>query len=189
MTMIAQQAEDRAVKIITGLDDIALVDTPVTYSTWSPNGWVDKVRHEPRACLFKLKDRTERRPATVVTCGAYGDPFVTTGRLVSVTVRKSSWRSPWELSVWIIEPGKRNSIGFNRDFPGDAVLLMWGKHDISLADLPPLTAPLRWHCKNFAAAWREVACRCHATGYVWLDTVAATIEDHAVRHVAQQADS
>jgi hypothetical protein len=35
---------------------------------------------------------------------------------------------------------------------------------------------LRWHCKNFAAAWQEVARRCHATGPVWLDTTAAAIE-------------
>jgi hypothetical protein len=57
-----------------------------------------------------------------------------------------------------------------------------------LIDLPPLTTPLRWHCKNFAAAWREVAHRCHATGQVWLDTVAAAIESHNARQRQRERD-
>jgi hypothetical protein len=169
--------------IITGLDDVALIDTPFEVSTWARGGRVTETRHEPRAALFKPEGRAAYRPATMVTCGGYGDPFVETGRLISAVVqpRPGGGRSPWELSVWIIRPGKRNSTGYRRDFPTDAVLLMWGKHDISLADLPPLTATLRWHCSNFGAAWREVARRCHATGQVWLDTVAAAIKDRDAR--------
>jgi hypothetical protein len=185
MTMTTQQAEERAVKIITSLDDIALVDTPVKYLAWTRDGHKPKIRHELRACLFQATDRIAYRPATVVTCGAYGQPIIKTGRLISAVVqpRPGGGRSPWELHVGLVEPGNRNPIGFDRDFPVAPVLLMWGKHEISLADL---TALCHWHSGNFAAAWREVARRCHATGQIWLDTVAAAIEDHAARHSTQQ---
>jgi hypothetical protein len=186
MTMIIQQPEDRAVKIITGLDDIALVNTPVEYWAWSNSDGrhVPAVRHELRAELFKAQNRAAYRPATVVTCGAYGQPIIKTGRLISAVVqpRPGGGRSPWELHVGIVEPGKRNPIGFDRDFPVTPVLLMWGMHEISLTDL----LPLHWHSRNFAAAWREVARRCHLTGHVWLDTVAAAIEDHTARRSTQQ---
>jgi hypothetical protein len=184
MTMIAQH-EDRAVKIITSLNDIALVDTPVEYWAWSNSDGrhVPAVRHEQIAALFKAESRAAYRPATAVTCGAYGQPFIKTGRLISAIVqpRPGGGRSPWKLHVGIVEPGKRNPIGFDRDFPVTPVLLMWGKHEISLADL---TASCHWHSGNFAAAWREVARRCHATGQIWLDTVAAAIEDHEARQTA-----
>jgi hypothetical protein len=163
-------------KTITGLGDITLVDTPVTILKWVKDRHVETVEHEQRAQLSKAESRT---PATVVASNAYGDPFVKTGRLVSAVVKPAggtSWRSPWELRVGIIPPRDRNSSYFDRNFPIDAVLLMWGMYDISLTDLPALTTPIRWHCKNFAAAWQEMARRCHATGCVWLDTVAAIIE-------------
>src|SRR5262245_29212192 len=85
--------------------------------------------------------------------------------------------SPYQLHIRIIEPGKRKPVGYRRDFPTVAVLLMWGLHDIPLTDLPPLTSRLRWHCANFGACWQEMARRCHASGHVWLDTVSAAIEN------------
>ena len=177
-------------KIITGLADITLVDTPVTISKWTQDGRVNVIEYRPMAELFKAVTRLSFRPATLVTCTVYGDPFVRNGRLVSAAVkpRPAGGRSKWTLYVRIIPPGKRNPDGFERDFPVDAALLMWGAHDISLADLPPLTTPLRWHCKNFAATWHEVARRCHATGSVWLDTTAAAIENRKMQMAERDRD-
>jgi hypothetical protein len=168
--------------IITCLDDIKLIDTPVRYLSWTKEGRVEQVRHEQRAQLFKAEGRAGARPATVVLSNAYGDPFVAIGRLTSVEVSPQAINhSSWVLRVGIIPPKERNAIYFPRGFPEEAMLLMWGVHDISLAGLPPHTAPIRWHCTNFATTWQQVARRCHATEQVWLDTVAVTIEHHKQR--------
>jgi hypothetical protein len=174
------------VSIITKLDDIKLVDTPVTVSTWGRDGRVDRVEQRPMAKLFEAQTRIDYRLATLVTNNAFGDPFVESGRLVSAIIspRPGGGWSPWQLRIGIIPPGKRKSDGFSRDFPACPVVLMWGAHAISLTNLPPLTTGLRWHCSNFAEAWLETARRCHATGTVWLDTVTAAIENQEARRRA-----
>jgi hypothetical protein len=131
--------------IITGLDEITLVDTPVTYSTWTQEGRVDQVRHEPRASLFKTESRAAYRPATLITCNAFGDPFVKTGRLDSAFVRPraGSGQSPWELHIGMIEQEKRKAIAFRRDFPADAVVLMWGFTFFMNSSTPPIGDCLR----------------------------------------------
>ena len=177
-------------QIISDVDDVALVDTTVTYLVWKNGGHVPEIKREPRAKLFVPEGRAAYRPATVVASNVYGDPFVKTGRLGSVVIAPAhgtSWRSPWELTVRIIPPKDRNSIYSNRNFPIDAVLLMWGIQDIALADLPPLTTSIRWHCPSYAAAWQEMSRRCRATGQLWIDTTAAAIA-HDNERREQRAD-
>jgi hypothetical protein len=178
MTTITQQTEDGAAKIITGLDDIALVDTPVKISVQTTEGPVPEIGHEPRACLFDALTQGVFPPVTVITKNHWGDILLNTGRLVSVTVEPQRWhkQKSWKLSIDIIKPGNHHSSPFGGEFPVTPLLLMWGMHDTLLNHLPepPLT---------FAPAWREVARRCHATGQVWLDTVEAAIKDHDARRV------
>jgi|SRR6516165_8285982 hypothetical protein len=163
--------------IITNLDDITLVDTPVTILKWTRDGHVPTVEQQPRAQLFKAENSAAYRRVTLVTRNVYGEPFCAVGRLVLAVVRPTHGRAiPWELDVGIVPPGKRRVASYRRDFPSDPVLLMWSAHQISLTGLPPLTAPLRVRCPSYADAWLEVARRCHATGSVWLDTVTAAIE-------------
>jgi hypothetical protein len=183
MTSTATTATAADTKVITGPDDIAFADTPVTFCRYTETGPVERVEHQQRASLFEAQSPPARRRATLVTRDIDGDPFVKTGRLDWVTVvpRAACGRSPWQLRIGIVPPRMRNPLGFERDFPADPLLLLWDIHNISLADLPPLTAEMRWHCKNFAATWQEVSRRCHATGSVWLDTTAAAIESQGQR--------
>ena len=114
----AEEPPISATSIITGIDDVALVDTPVEYLT----GHVREIRHEPRAQLFAAEDRTARRVATVVLSNVYGDPFVATGWLVSAVIGKAGADaySPLGLSLAITPPGKRKSDYYQRAFPGGA---------------------------------------------------------------------
>jgi hypothetical protein len=161
--------------IITNIDDVTLVDMPVTYLTRKNGEDVREIRHEPQAKLFVAEDRAARKPATVVMSTAYGDPFVEIGRLRSAVIHQIK-DNRGMLHISFIPPGKRNDKYYQRHFPVDAVLLMWGTHDIPLDDLPLLTTSMRWHCSNYAATWQEVSRRCRATGQCWFDTHAAAVE-------------
>jgi hypothetical protein len=183
MTMITQQTESGAAKIIAGLDDITLVDTLVRISTQTEDGPIPEVGREPRACLFDALDQGVFRPVTLVLNDHWGDLHLKTGRLSSATIEPCHWRKGrrWKLSVTVIEPGNKHPSNFSWDFPIDPVLLMWGMHDALFNNPPP--PPL-----TFAAAWREVARRCHATGQVWLDTTAAAIKVHEARNMEVKHD-
>ena len=161
-------------KPITGLEDVKLVPTPVTYLRWRGSGHVEQVEEELRAKLFA--DVTPR-DFTVIASNVYGDPFLKVGRLkwAEITPRPPGGWSSWSLHIGLVPPKQRNAIGIERDFPSDAVVLMRGRHDISLDDLPPPTTSIRWHCANFASTWREVARRCYAIAgpRVLIDTTEA----------------
>jgi hypothetical protein len=185
----AEETPISAAAIITGIGDVTLVDTPVEFLTWKNGGHVREIRHEPRAQLFAAEDRTARRVATVILSNVYGDPFVKIGRLVSAVIGQAGGDAynPLGLSLAITPPGKRKGVYYQRNFPGGAVILMWGVHDISLAGLPELTTSMRWHCPSYAATWHEVSRRCRATGQVWLDTAGA-IEHNIERQKQRLAE-
>src|SRR4051812_26765813 len=122
--------------VITSLDDITLVPTPVRISAWTRNGREERIDMLQRGTLFEHD--APPRPITVVLSNVYGDPFVDIGRLTSAVVgprRVGGW-SPWQLSISLIEPRKRTPTGYTRDFPAAPVLLLWGQHTITLDNLP-----------------------------------------------------
>jgi hypothetical protein len=165
--------------IIRTLDDVTLVPTPV--KTWQCNQMT--IREEMQACLFEGK-----RAATLVLSNVYGEPFVDVCWLNAVQVlpRPAGGNSPWQIRISRTRPGRRKPDVYYRDFPVDMTIIAWGRHDIDLGGLPPLTAPLRWHCRNFAATWREVSDRveCFYALDVGIDTTAAAITAHESRRLA-----
>src|SRR6516165_4971581 len=80
--------------IITNLDDITLVDTPVTILKWTRDGHVPTVEQQPRAQLFKAENSAAYRRVTLVTRNVYGEPFCAVGRLVLAVVRPTHGRRP-----------------------------------------------------------------------------------------------
>jgi hypothetical protein len=163
-------------KPITGLEDVRLVPTPVTYSRWVGGGREDRVEEQLRAELF---EDVKSRDVTMIASNVYGDPFLKVGRLQVAIIkpRPAGGWDPWSLYISLVPPKKRNGDGYERDFPSSPVVLMRGRHDISLDGLPTLTTSMRWHCANFASTWREVASRCYAIAgpRVLIDTTEATV--------------
>jgi len=178
--------------VITGLEDVNFVPTPVKYCRRGKGGKEEwRTEDQQRAVLF-----AEAKPCdvTMITMNISGDPFLKIGRLTSAIIRPrpAGGHSPWEIAICITPPRKRQPEIYNRDFPSDAVLLLRGHHDIALTDLPPLTSPLRWHCVNFAPTWREVARRCRAIpGAVWIDTTESAVncrQANAAKELERRAE-
>lgn len=173
--------------VIKTIDDLTLVPTPVKYSMWRSGGRVEEVREELRADLFKGD-----RKATIIMSGAYGQPFIETGRLTRLYAEPGRSGRPgvqWRIWLSIIRPRKRNAACFDRDFPMDAALLAWGEHKIDLTGLPPNNAGIWWHSPNFPAMWREVSKRFRtaAGSDVWMDTTEAAAVDWHRRHAEKAA--
>jgi hypothetical protein len=185
---MSKAESDTRRKFISSLADVNLVPTPVKYFEWSHSEGrhVEAVREEHRALLFK-----GRRVATVILSNAYGDPFVKVGWLTGVRIkpRPGGGNSPWEIVVDVVPPKKRKGVYFSCDFPVDTILIAWGEHMLALDDLPPLTSPLRWHCRNYPATWHAVSQRLHATAKqdVWLDTTDAAVKHWSGRNLIKAA--
>ena len=170
--------------LIRGLDDVTPVPTPVTITSSGRLG--PEERTEQRLLAKLYTHEMPPRRVTVVLSGAYGGPFVKVGKLVSAVINAQSaaYSSRWGFDIGVTPNGKRKADYYTRHFPTDTLLAAWGWHEISLEDLPELTAPIRWHCENYAATWREMARRLHAAAGadVWMDTIEAAVRDHAARH-------
>ena len=97
---------DDVEKPITGLEDVRLVPTPVTYSCWGANGREDRIEDELRATLFA--DVTPH-DFTMIASNVYGDPFLKVGRLQGAVIkpRPSGGWSPWSLRISFVPPKKK----------------------------------------------------------------------------------
>src|SRR4051794_25852215 len=69
------------IKIITGINDVTFVDTPVTYHGWNNEA---RVEHQPVATLYDAEEGSAL--VTVVRANGDGDPFVEAGRIRSAAV-------------------------------------------------------------------------------------------------------
>ena len=163
-------------KPITGLEDVNSSRRRSQFRVGAATAERDRVEEQLRATLFA--DMTPR-DVTVIASNVYGDPFLKVGRLrwAVITPRPAGGWDPWQLRIGFVQPKERNPVSFERDFPSGAVVLMRGRHDISLGGLPPQTTPMRWHCASFASTWREVARRCYAIAgpRVLIDTTEAAV--------------
>jgi hypothetical protein len=95
--------------IIRTLDDVTLVPTPVTLSTWPGGGRAPIRRTEEhwQATLFTSADRRGRPVTMVSTSAMTGDPVVRLYRLQSATIgpRPPGGWSPWELRLVFMRRG------------------------------------------------------------------------------------
>jgi hypothetical protein len=124
-TVVAASPAERSTKAITGLDDIAFIDTPVKCFRWESDRHVERLEHESRAILFKSDPESRAsRLATVVNSNVYGEPLVTHGRLECAIVqpRPAGGWSPWSLNIGIVPSETKPYL--LRDFPVDPMLFM-----------------------------------------------------------------
>jgi hypothetical protein len=175
--------------MIHTLEDVTLVPTPVTYTSFGGLGRPEtrETRDELRARLFQSDTRLGR-PITIVLSTAYGDPVVKHVALRSALIRPRPSPSPWAIWLAYREPRHRVSNSFERNFPTDCLLLAWGHHPVALDDLPASETTLRWHSVTFAPVWRTVAARLHqaAGAEVWLDTTEAALAHRAARAATKE---
>jgi hypothetical protein len=187
----ANKAKVKLTMTIRTLEDITLIPTPVRVSKWTNDGRVEVTEQQMQAKLFT--DLKGKKITLVCAAAMMGEPFSEVGRLSWAHVGPGGSRSPGVLSVGLIRKGKRNPIGFCKEFPNDNVILMQGAYALDFRSIgfPPCTTPLRWHCPSFGTVWTMVSAHCReiAGSDVLLDSTAASVKSHRDRHPERYAET
>jgi hypothetical protein len=166
--------------MIKSLDDIALVPTPVTMSVWTPTGRVDRAKERMQA---RILAEAEGQTVTAVLSNLNAEPYAVVGQLTSAHVvpRAAGGYSPWELTLLLTPKGKRNPIGYSRDFPAMPVIIMRGAHALDFAEI--IRTPMqgqedhRFRDESYSPLWLLVSSYCAevAGDQVMLDTTGEAI--------------
>jgi hypothetical protein len=171
--------------IVYGLDEIALVPTPVELITYGATSRERRTVIYQKALLYSAKtEGTRGRAATVWLENIYGKVLCQTGRLQFVEVQEanSRWSTP-EITLAITVPPKRNAHYYTRPFPLSCLIIAWGAW--KTIDLPcPLESEvLSQNPQAFRRHWEDVrdVVNGAAESAVWLDTTTTTVDGFADR--------